>query len=324
MKTISTADTRWQHLWTAAIFIAWALFVSNAHAQFRYNNDNEFITIQSYLGTSNSIAVPAEIHGFTVTTIGERAFYNTLVKSVFLPKSITTIHPMAFDGTTNLAAIYVDETNENYADQDGILFDKGHSDLIVYPRGRKDLSYAVPVGVGVIRDWAFAHSQLVNLTFPESLVSIGSRSFCECPLLTGIKIPQSVTSIGDMAFAACPRLKNINIPDGVINLGVRAFFDCTGLTEATIMGGQIKLPEELFAGCARLKQIRLPDTLANIADKMFLGCSNLESVMMPPGIAAIGQYAFAGTGLTNLALPDGVIQIGPSAFSDCTSLEAVS
>lgn len=74
------------------------------------------------------------------------------------------------------------------------------------------------------------HVDVTNITFPNSLTSIGEEAFAEC-VLTSITVPSSVTSIGRGAFSYCPNLTNAyfqgNAPlldVGALGVGVRVYY----------------------------------------------------------------------------------------------------
>ena len=56
-------------------------------------------------------------------------------------------------------------------------------------------------GVTSIDDNAFSASNIVSITIPNSVTSIGGSAFRKCLKLTSITIPNSVTSIGRYAFS---------------------------------------------------------------------------------------------------------------------------
>ena len=68
-------------------------------------------------------------------------------------------------------------------------------------------------GVTKIGDWAFyLYKTLLSIIIPDSVTSIGDRSFYGCSGLTGaLTIPDSVKSIGDAAFQSCSDLTIANI-----------------------------------------------------------------------------------------------------------------
>ena len=68
-------------------------------------------------------------------------------------------------------------------------------------------------GVTSLSNNAFATlGNIVSVTLPETLKSIGSYAFENCTSLTSITIPNSVTSIGSSAFYNCASLESITLP----------------------------------------------------------------------------------------------------------------
>ena len=111
-----------------------------------------------------------------------------------------------------LTAIDVEVGNNNYTSVNGVLFNKGKTELICYPAGKTDKSYNIP----------------------NSVTSIGYSAFIDCTSITSITIPDSVTSIDSSAFGGCSSLKSITIPNSVTSIGYYAFYGCTSLTSVTI------------------------------------------------------------------------------------------
>lgn len=63
---------------------------------------------------------------------------------------------------------------------------------------------------------------------------------------------------------------------------------------------------------------------ATIGNRAFKNCNKLSSVTIPSGVSAIGREAFAGTVITEIAIPDTVKKIGDGAFYNCNRLENVT
>ena len=145
-----------------------------------------------------------------VKSIGSCAFAtcNSLT-SVTIPSSITAIGEAAFSHCSMLTSITVDSGNTDFCDQDGILFNKGVTELIAFPGGRSG-TYEIPAGVTSIYNEAFAGcSKLTNITIKDGMTSIGYAAFYLCSSLTIISIPFSVTNIGESAFASCSSLSDV-------------------------------------------------------------------------------------------------------------------
>jgi hypothetical protein len=304
-----------------------------------------------------SITIPA-----SVTTIGNSAFAGcTSLTSITIPVSVTTIGGSAFAGCTSLTSITVDANNPNYASQDGILYNKAKTELLLAPGGISG-AVTIPVGVTSIGAGAFGYcAGLTSVTIPDSVTSIGGLAFGYCTGLTSITIPASVTSIHYMVpFAFCTSLTDITvnannpsyasqngilynkakttliqapegisgavtIPANVTSIGNAAFIRCTGLTSVTIPASVTSIGNSAFADCTSLTGVTIPASVTSINEGVFNGCTSLTGVTIPEGVTSIGDSAFENcTTLTGITIPASVTSIGRMAFAFCTSLTGIT
>ncbi|HXR05473.1 MAG TPA: leucine-rich repeat protein, partial [Verrucomicrobiae bacterium] len=127
--------------------------------------------------------------GNGVASIGKLAFANcTSLTNVTIGTNVTSIGDGAFDSSSSLTVITVATNNPAYSSVDGILFNKSQTMLIQCPGGEAG-----------------------NYTVPNSVTSIGSTAFFDCPNLISVTIGNSVTSVGDSAFSGCTSLTNVTI-----------------------------------------------------------------------------------------------------------------
>ncbi len=239
-----------------------------------------------------------------VTSIGEEAFKNCdSLTSITIPDSVTSIGDHAFYDCSSLTSINVADANRYYSDEDGGLFNKEKTELIRYPEGKSESTYAIP----------------------DSVTSIGDSAFSDCISLTSITIPDSVTSLGDHAFFKCDSLTSITIGNGVTSIGCDAFGSCTSLASVTIPESVTSLGEFAFSGCSRLASVTIPDSVTSIGDWAFSDCISLTSITIPDSVTSIGKGAFENCdSLTSITIPDSVTSIGSNAFYDCSSIASIT
>lgn len=175
--------------------------------------------------------------------------------SITIPKNVMTIGERVFNTCSSLTQINVDNENEYFCSENGILFNKDKTTIIRYPEGKKDVSYSIPESVTSIKNGAFdGCSNLTNIVIPEGVTSIEDYAFGGCSSLTNIVIPESVTSIGNYAFYNCRALAEITIPKSVTTIKNRAFYVCDNLTlnfEQGINEG-LTIPEDKWGAKAVL------------------------------------------------------------------------
>lgn len=158
----------------------------------------------------------------SVTLLYDYCFYDTgLSGTINLASDIqdseqnqnSAIRYCVFGKCTSLQKICIDENNESYFTDEGVLYkksDNGHK-LLCYPSGKNDAEeYEVPNDVTIldsesIRDNPF----LKKITLPESLEQIGSWTFYGCSNLNNIIIPKETTQIGKSTFVGCSKLNSI-------------------------------------------------------------------------------------------------------------------
>ncbi|MCD7797185.1 MAG: leucine-rich repeat domain-containing protein [Clostridiales bacterium] len=177
----------------------------------------------------------------------------------------------------------------------------------------KDKTKAVqcPVGCG-----------LTSYTIPDSVTCIGFEAFRDSENLTSIVIPDGVISIDDYAFFGCDSLESIAIPDSVTSIGVLAFQNCENLGNITISENLTCIGEDAFRGTAYMSDLANWEDDVLYIGNYLLCCSNVDATIRE-GTTLIADYAFAGSSISSITIPDSVTIIGKSAFRYCTSLSNI-
>ena len=254
----------------------------------------------------------------SVTTIVDYAFtYCDALTSVEMPE-VTTIGVQAFYSCSALASVFIpasctsidgnpfsgcDALKEIVVDEDNPNFSS--HDGVLYDKNVETL-LACPGSKSFI-------------DIPSSVTTIGDWAFDGCSALTLVSMPE-VTTIGDWAFSDCSALTLVSMPE-VLTIGGGAFDCCSALTlvsmpEVTTIG------DWAFSECSALTLVSMPEVLT-IGGGAFSYCYALTSAEMP-AVTTIGEYAFDGcSALTSVDIPASVTMIGEGAFIDCDALTAV-
>lgn len=256
---------------------------------------------------------------YKVIGINRYAFANhPWVKTVSVGKNVSAIEPSAFRGCENLTAINVDKSNLQFADQDGVLFDKEGLYLYAYPAGRDAATYAIPDTCTTVGVQAFnGAANLIDLIVPTSVNDIGKAAFENCNALQSIELPffggnaQSNSTLGyifsekSWSDNVCPAsLKRITVHG--TNLSGSAFRNCSSLKEIYLpdCDALTEIPYQCFSNCRSLQtltfgtassedgMVMIPNTVTTINSSAFAGCSSLRGVTLGRGVTTLGQAAF--------------------------------
>ena len=294
------------------------VFVSPLKYHISSDSTAEVIFDRSYIDLE-SVVIPSEIriagYVYPVTSIEYRAFYGCYdMTNIEIPSSVTHIDISAFDYCSELTSINVSRDNPNYSSEDGILYDKNKTTLVLVPEG-KEGSIVLLSGVTCIGDNACSGCRnLTSIEIPKSVTSIGKNAFWGCHGLTSIEIPSSVTSIGDNAFSGCHVLTSIKVSKDNPNYS----------SEEGILYDKNKT---VLISVSREKEgmVEIPSSVTIIGDEAFRDCHGLRSVKFPKSVTSIGKYAFSGcNGLTSIEIPKSVTSIGEYAFTLCSGLTSIN
>ena len=173
------------------------------------------------------IVLPTRYNGSKVVRIEDNAFEKCNdLKSIIIPRSVTTIGANAFQQCFYLESI------------------------------------EIPDSVTSVGEYAFSDCYaLTNVVLPRSITRIEQETFIRCHFLESVTIPRSVTSIGEGAFEGCRSLKKMTIPDSVTIVEQRTFINCNALKEITLPDSVTSIGYGAFLGCSSLDTIKFGGTV---------------------------------------------------------------
>ena len=285
--------------------------------------------ILGYKLSAAELVIPAEVDGYTVSSVGDNAFeYHSELSSVTISEGITSIGKSAFpysiksikipnsmtelDWASDKGKIVFSPDHPVFENVDGVLFNKVYKELLFYPKSRIETSYIVPKGTLIINDSAFSGAEaLESITLPDGLLSLESYPFYSCNNLETINIPDSLIKIYANPFWGLPNLKDIKISS---NHPVFEMID--GVLIDKVQHRLVTYPMSLKAS-----SYTVPDGIRSIGTGAFYRCS-LSEVILPESLTTIGGAAFRDSpNLESINIPGSVNKIGDNAFADCPKLK---
>lgn len=301
-----------------------ASIVSGGH--FSINSSTFYVTDNTIpedmfyeIGTLKTVLLPKNI-----TSIGYGAFcrcYN--LSSISIPEGVTNLGENAFLGCGSLTTINIPSSITSYSanafpetrisEFTISLNDTIHSTLegVLFNKNKTKLLL-------------YPYAKISEYSVPVSVNTIGNGAFARCRNLSKINFPNSIKAIEDYAFSNCTGLTSISIPSSVTEIRDNVFDGCTALS-IVILPNTIKtIGKYSFANCNKIFPLIIPNNVKSIGEGAFSFCTRAISLNIPDSVNFIGDYAFGScTSLTSVTLPENLNQLGKGAFSSCTSLESI-
>lgn len=265
----------------------------------------------------------------TLTEIKISAFGYTKIKDLVIPKSVKTIGEMkGLNGAFEYSDIETVTFKEDSAVENlGWYTFNQNKKLTTVRTLMNDGTYrnALPEGMKVIGQNAFAYSGIVTLEIPSTVTEIGMTAFAYCKQLNTVTFAENskLAKFGIGVFSESG-IRSISFPKVVNEKGEtqRITFSTTGVS--------------LFNSCLRLEEAYLSSSVQSIAN-VFSG-STVKKVTVEEDHPAFktdekGQLLTSVDG-TNIILvlgeitgkyiiPDNVVQISDNAFQNQASMTGV-
>ena len=296
----------------------------------------------TYIGDSafkNCSALTTFIFADSQNTVefGNSVFENCVVLSTIkLPATLVAFDGSIFDGCLSVREVEVAEGNPNLQSKDGVLFTKGLTEVLYYPKAADgDLSKLPWDSITKIGGAVFKQNQkVIALVIGPNVTEIGAEAFSGCINLTSVTVDPANNKpliVGDGAFNECTALATIQLPNTTTYIGEYAF-NKTVITSFDMPSAVTEIKTGAFA-YTNIASITIPATVTTIGDGAFKNAAKLASVtfvsgntelMLGTANAENGNGVFQGTALTSIVLPANIKSIGAYAFAGISKLASVT
>lgn len=191
--SMAYADNRWifiDNTWTMDWFDKDVEKFSNDHKPYYCDDikvqEGDFIFTYfngvapcQYVGQSGDWVIPSSAVNMPVTGVSFYLFnaYST-VETLYIPETVKNLETAGLNYCSKLKKIEVAENNTSFASVDGVLFDKSVSNLLIYPTGKEETSFAIPNTIKQLGESVFErNTNLTDVLIPASVTSIGKAPF---------------------------------------------------------------------------------------------------------------------------------------------------
>ncbi len=279
--------------------------------------------------TDTDIVIPSTHEGKNVTNIADNAFeFNTSIKSIVMPNTITTIDWYAFNGCTNLTTIVIPESVKTI---DGAVFYGCENLQSIYYKGNLSAWNIIDISDSYNDELNNATKYYYSETLPSDSANYwhyDTNGSIKVWYSEGLQFELSGNTYNVVGIGTCSDT-NLIIPSIYNGLKVEsinsgAFKNNSNITSVVICEGVVNIYSHAFSDCNNLQSVVIANSVKNIDGYAFQNCYKLSNANLGTGVQNIGQYAFAYTKIETIIIPISVTNIGIDSFSSCFSLKAIN
>lgn len=309
---------------SGCINLSKVVFPSNLVNMDAVNGVNCAIGAYSFAGcTSLTELIGLEI----LEGIGDYAFHNTGLTSIYIPATLSVFGTAPFLGC-KLQSVELMDGNNTLMQKDGAIYDVAMTTLMLFPLGY-DGDVTIPESVIALNDGVFAGSMIRSVTLPSEIREVSANAFDGCVNLKKVNCEGGLASIGKFAFRGCTSLESIEFSTALDTISISAF-QGSGLKSVTIGVNVTLIADRAFKDCVNLESVNFDKRgvkALRMLDYAFEGCVSLTNVEFPWRLRDVVEkrkYRIPRPPFIEITADwcDPCISIG--AFRGCTKLETVT
>lgn len=256
--------------------------------------------------------------GITEISAGVFATVKDQIRELTINKYVTYIGTEAFKETGLQKIVFENKDPEDQNDDGADVLTLGTG---VFRDCKNLTEISLPSRLTVIPDYTFYGTGISGIDLPD-VTSIGDYAFKNTSSLTSIALPDTLITIGNSAFDHAGLDGTLTIPNSVQSIGNEAFYYCTSLDIVSFDdGGEEDLA---FLDSDGNYGVTAGGEYAKSANT-FNNCTSLTEVHLPERLVNIGAGSFRSCShLERINIPAAVKTIGIGAFAYCNSLQCVT
>ena len=267
---------------------------------------------------NGTLTLPSTIDGKKVTGLAQNLvnIWSEGLKKVQLPDylvkdgyGVSAVYDSSYD--SEFVEYAISSENNAYTVSDGMLYTKDTKTLVAVPSGKTDISYeSYEKDTTTIGESAFAYNNSESIELPETVTTIEEEAFKQSRV-SEITLPGSLTTLKQEDFGVFSFATNLTSIS--INGDSKHFSVVDGVLYNKDVTTIVGVP-------AGLTEVTIPETVTTIGEYAFCG-TNIEKVEIPNGVISIEKAAFYNaTNLSEMSLPSTLKSIKEEAFNSCYNL----
>ena len=245
----------------------------------------------------------------TVTTIVTDSFNGSEATSIYVPNGVTGLTGTTFGGMSNLKEIKIKEDNLNYKTENGNLYSKDGTVLIMYLQEGEVIN--IPEGVKTIANKATKSVKASTIKLPSTLETLEGWGLSSIYGVSSIEIPENVKPFDARVFGT--GVKKIKVSEK--NKNIKSVNDTMILS---------KDGKTLYAVALGVNEFNIPNTVEIIEEFSFYMDRNIKNIDLPSSVKEIKKFAFAYSPLEKITIPESVEKIERGVFESCSKLTNIT
>lgn len=257
-----------------------------------------------------------------VTSIGDYALQETKLTTFEIPRNLTEFSTLILFNNRSISELKVASGNTAFAAEDGVLYKKDKTVLIMFPSNKAVAHFTVPNSVKTIGDYAFSKTSHLKTIQFSNVTTLGEGAFFDSSLSGALTLSDRITSAGNFAFDSSTEITSVKFGKGLKESPYRMFEGCSGIKTIDFGGLQV-LGMRTFCQCTGLVEVTLPDRMKEWGGSVFNSCSSLKK-FTAKGLETISYADFAQCYDLETVNLSNVKKIYRQAFANCPSLRNIT